>query len=211
MLQRPNSGTFIVFEGLDGSGSSTQISLLADYLEHEGYKVLVVKQPSPNMIGGLIRGQLTHDWHTSPECLQLLFAADRAHQVEREIIPALRAGAIVLADRHLYSSIAFGQVDGLGKDWLWAINSQVPEPDAVILMKVAPEECMARIKKTRFTQELFEQIEKLRTVWGHYEEIATHVHQCHVVNGERPKDVVAKEIQSIIAPYIKPAPVKLPL
>ena len=61
MLQRPNSGTFIAFEGLDGSGSSTQIALLADALEQQGYKVLVVKQPSPNIIGGLIRGQLTHD------------------------------------------------------------------------------------------------------------------------------------------------------
>ena len=131
---RPQTGTFIAFEGLDGSGSSTQINLLASWLEQKGHKVLAVKQPSANIIGGLIRGQLTHDWATSPECLQLLFAADRAHQMEKDIIPALAKGGLVLADRHFYTSVAFGQADGLAESWLFEINSQVPAADLVILL-----------------------------------------------------------------------------
>ncbi len=203
MLTRPNTGTFIAFEGLDGSGSSTQIALLADWLEKHGHKVLAVKQPSANIIGGLIRGQLTHDWQTSPECLQLLFAADRAHQMEREIIPALAQGGVVIADRHFYSSVAYGQADGLQEQWLFDVNSQVPPPDLVVLLKVLPEICLERINKTRFSVELFEAKEKLQKVWEGYERLAAKLPYVKMINGEQSKEVIHEEIKMLVAPYLK--------
>jgi dTMP kinase len=211
MLQCPQVGTFIVLEGLDGSGSSTQITLLASWLEQEGYKVLLVKQPSANIIGGLIRGQLTHDWKTSPECLQLLFAADRAHQVEKDIIPALAQGGVVIADRHFYTSVAYGQAHGLSEQWLFDINSQVPAADLVVLLKVAPEICLERIRQTRFSIELFENVENLRKCWEGYERLAQKLPYVKMINGEQSKEVVHEQIKCLVEPYLTAAVKKLPL
>src|SRR3989338_2983887 len=104
-------GKFIVFEGLDGAGSSTQANRLADYLRLSGKKAIVTKEPTNNMIGGLIRGQLTSDWKTWPECLQLLFSADRAHHLEKEIIPLLKQGITVITDRYFFSTLAYGALE----------------------------------------------------------------------------------------------------
>ena len=109
---------------------------------------------------------------------------------------------VVITDRYLYSSV-FGSVDGLDKEWSWAINSR-PSPDIVILLKVAPEECMVRIHKTRFSHELYEDV--LRRV-GCVRRNCKSGASVSCVNGERSKDVVAQDIVRIVTPYLKPAPV----
>ena len=118
-MQKPYPGKFIVFEGIDGAGKTTQSELLFDFLrqkkqkailEHQG--VHLTQEPTTNLIGGLIRSQLTHDWKSGPECLQLLFAADRMYHLAKEILPCLQKGMTVISDRYLYSSIAFGTVHG---------------------------------------------------------------------------------------------------
>lgn len=186
-------GKFIVVEGLDGSGASTQVAMLSDYLTSKGYKVLLTKEPTNNLIGGLIRGQLTHEWKTNPECLQLLFAADRSHHLEKEILPALQKGYIVISDRYMYSSLAFGSLD-CDIEWLKKVNGRFLAPDLSIFLKVPPEVCIERMKSTRFGVELFEEKEKLGKVLAAFEALAAGNPNIVTVDGTQTVHKVCRDI-----------------
>lgn len=188
---------FIAFEGLDGSGSSTQVGLLTNKLKKQGYKVFATKEPTNNIIGGLIRGQLTHDWKSSMECLQLLFAADRAHHLHREIIPAINDGKIIISDRYFFSTIAFGSIES-DREWLLSLNERFILPDLTFLIKVPAKECLKRMTNTRFELELFEQEAKLKKVWSHYDWLSKNFANVYVIDGAKPIDEISKEIFSIV-------------
>lgn len=187
-------GKFIAFEGLDGSGSSTQVKLLADYLFKKGLKAHTTKEPTNNIIGGLIRGQLTHNWNTSQICFQLLFSADRAHHLETEIEPSLEKGNTVITDRYMYSTLAFGAVEGPAIEWLEQINSKFRKPDLTIILRVPPKACMERIKASRHEVELFESEEKLAKVWENYEELAKKEKNIVIINGNRSIEEVHEDV-----------------
>lgn len=189
-------GLFIVFEGLDGSGSSSQAELLTNSLKASGHKVFLTKEPTNHIIGGLIRGQLTDVWKSGMECLQLLFAADRAHHLEREIIPALKDNRIVISDRYFFSTIAFGAIE-LDKNWLISLNEKIIYPDITILIRVAPEECLKRIEQNRFQLELFEKREKLQRVWRNYLWLKKKFPNVYLIDGERDKQKIASDILKV--------------
>ena len=198
-------GKFIVFEGLDGSGQSTQAGLLADFLAEKAQKKLfghtgieVTKEPTSSLIGGLIRGQLNHDWKSSAECLQILFAADRLHHVEKEVIPLLERGITVISDRYFYSSVAYGTVDIGDTEWLLQINDKVLIPDIVFLLKVSPKVCVQRIATNRHGFTLFEQEEMLEKIWKNYMPLTKRFKQMNIINGEQPPGKVAKDIENIL-------------
>jgi len=186
-------GKFIVVEGLDGSGASTQVSMLSDYLTSKGYKVLLTKEPTNNLIGGLIRGQLTHEWKTNPVCLQLLFAADRSHHLEKEIIPALEKGYVVISDRYMCSSLAFGSLD-CDIEWLKKVNGTFLVPDVSIFLKVPPEVCLERMKQTRFGVERFEEKEKLGKVLIAFEKLAAENQNIATVDGTQTVNKVSRDV-----------------
>ncbi len=198
-------GKFIVIEGLDGSGQSTQVSRLIDWL-NEGQEKLVLgrplahltKEPTNNMIGGLIRSRLANDWKICPEGLQLLFAADRAYHLEKEIIPLLEKGFIIITDRYFFSSIAYGAVEIKDTDWLIEINNPFILPDLAFFIKVSPEICLDRIKKTRFHVELFEKEEILVQVWQNYEDLAKRFENVYIIDGERPVEKVFEEVKNMV-------------
>ena len=156
MKKNPHSGLFIAFEGLDGAGSSTQAEILFNNLSNSSGKALLTKEPTNNIIGGIIRGQLTRDWSSNMECLQLLFAADRSHHLEKVILPALKQKRVVISDRYFFSSIAFGSID-LDQEWLLALNEKFILPDLTFILKVSPKICARRMQETRFDLELFEE------------------------------------------------------
>lgn len=185
-------GKFIVFEGLDGSGSSTQVAMLIDFLKTK-YKTFLTKEPTNGLIGGLVRSQLTGDWKASPECLQLLFAADRAHHLQREIIPALKEKRIVVCDRYFFSTIAYGGLE-LKKDWLMKLNQLFIVPDLTIILKVRPSECIKRIKGSRFRLELFEKEKKLKKVWQNYQWLVDKYPNVKIIDGEQDKNAVFQEV-----------------
>lgn len=186
-------GKFIVIEGLDGSGASTQVAMISEYLTSKGYKILVTKEPTNNLIGGLIRGQLTHEWKSNPECLQLLFAADRSHHIEKEIVPALEKGFIVISDRYMYSSLAFGSID-CDIEWLKSINSKFIKPDVSIILNVPPEVSVERISHSRAGFELFEEKAKLEKVRASFDKLAKENSGIVVIDGTLPVNKVSMAI-----------------
>jgi len=196
-------GLFIVFEGLDGCGSSTQVKLLTDYLEKNKYSTVMTREPTDGLIGGLIRAALRKEWKTDPMALQLLYTSDRAHHLSTEILPALKKQRIVISDRYFYSTIAFGGASGLSTEWLESINSNFIKPDIVFFLDVPPKECLKRIEGSRISKELFEQEEKLRKVRAVYQELCKKHDFFKRVDGTQSKEDVHAVIIEITKRLLK--------
>ena len=131
-------GLFIAFEGGDGAGKSTQVSLLREALESAGRAVTVTRQPGGTELGHQIRDLVLHGAHVAPRAEALLFAADKAHHVDQLIRPALDRGEVVLTDRYTDSSVAY---QGAGRDLgaqeihdlnMWAVDDLVPDLTVVV-------------------------------------------------------------------------------
>jgi dTMP kinase len=132
------SGLFIVFEGGDGAGKSTQVALLREALERAGRTVTVTRQPGGTPLGQQIRDLVLHGDHVAPRAEALLFAADKAHHVETLVRPALQRGEVVISDRYTDSSVAY---QGAGRDLgaqevhdlnMWAVEDLVPDLTVVV-------------------------------------------------------------------------------
>jgi len=197
MKKNNYSGLFIAFEGLDGSGASIHASHLSGVLKKEGYRVELTKEPTNNLIGGLIKAQLTGEWKTSQECLQLLFAADRAQHLKNEVVPNLNNGKIVVTDRYVFSSIAYGAIDLENAKWLKKINEAFVLPDITFLIKVSPKICAMRLKKSRFEMGLYSQEAKLKKVWKLYAKLAKLHNNIYLIDGERDGMQIMDEIIAI--------------
>lgn len=191
-------GLFIAFEGIDGAGSSTQLELLTKTLRKEGFRVLATKEPTNNVVGGLIKGVLTDSVKLPPDSLQLLFSADRAHHLEREIIPVLKKGNVVLTDRYFFSTVAYGALD-LDRNWLLDLNKNFLLPDFVFLLDVSTKVSIERIKNSRFEVELFEKEEKLSKVARNFLALAKKFPQnTYVLDGELSQKEVADQVIEIV-------------
>jgi len=190
---------FIVFEGLDGSGQSTQAELLKNYLEKEKkLSVVLTKEPTNQPpIGTLIRQILKKEFSVSPTAFQFLFCADRSEHLEKTIKPCLEKGEWVISDRYFYSTIAYGSLN-LDMNWLIKINEQFLEPDIVFLLKVRPEVCLERIDKNRGQREFFEESEKLKKVWQTYEVLSQKFPNIKIIDGEKNIQEVFEEVKSKI-------------
>ncbi len=199
MSQKP---LFIVFEGLDGSGSTTQAKILREKLTKENFPVIHTSEPTENRIGKVVREILQKKWKTSPETLQLLFCADRGEHLYSEIEPALQEGKFVISDRYYLSTLAFGKVD-LKLDWLKVLNQKFRKPDLTFLLNVGVGECLRRIEERGAEKELFEKKSYLEKVWENYLEIAKEEENTFIINGEKSKEKIASEIWKIIKNRLK--------
>lgn len=200
-----HKGKFIVVEGLDGSGKSTQALRIVSYVNEPqnklvfGYRgVHLTREPTDSLIGGLIRSQLKHDWHSSPTCLQLLFAADRAYHLEKEVLPLLEKGVVVVSDRYFFSSFAYGALNPKDAAWLFAINSKFLVPDLTFFIDVAPKTCIERIKGDRFEVSLFEKEQELARVRRNYKFLLSKFKNIVVVQGDRSADEVTDDIIGVL-------------
>jgi len=140
---------FIVFEGVDGSGQNTQAELLVKYLKTKGFDVLETYEPTDSSIGARIRKILSGDITSSGGALglQMLMVRDRKWHLSNVIQPHLNKGGVVVCVRYLYSTLAYGQADGLGYDKLWEMNKGFLIPDLTIYLDLDPEISLDRVKR----------------------------------------------------------------
>lgn len=198
MLKNNYKGLFVAFEGIDGAGSSTQLELLTKTLRKKGFRILATKEPTNNVVGGLIKGVLTDSVKLPPDSLQLLFSADRAHHLQREIIPVLAKGNVVLTDRYFFSTIAYGALD-LDRNWLLDLNKNFLLPDFIFLLNVSTKVSIERIKNSRFEVELFEKEEKLSKVAKNFLDLAKKFPKnTYVLDGELSQKEVADQVIEIV-------------
>jgi len=189
---------FIVFEWLDGSGSSTQARLLAEYFQKNWKSVLATKEPNEDSpIWKLIREILQHKHKVSWDSLQLLFSADRAEHLASKIEPALKEWKIVISDRYFFSTIAFAALTW-NQEWMENVNKRFRLPDFIFLFKLAPEECVKRIESRWAEKELFEKTETLKKVWEGYEWLSKRFENIHLIDASKSIEEIHKEIVSKI-------------
>lgn len=193
---------FVAFEGIDGAGLTTHARLTERFLERKGFKVVLTKEPTDGLVGGLIRACLRGEWKADPMTLQLLFAADRCHHVNTVIIPALRSGRAVVTDRYLFSSLAYGSLD-LDYEWLKVVNSKFPLPDITFILDIEPDTALRRIHEDRFAIELFEELEKLERVRAAYLKIANEFGNVHVVKTDDEIEEVQRKIEVVIEEQLR--------
>ena len=148
-------GRLIVLEGADGSGRSSQIGLLKDWLENLGYGTVNVGLKRSTLVAeeldAALQGNILS--HTTRS---LFYATDFADQLENSIIPALRAGFVVLADRYIYTLMARDIVRGADRDWVKSLYSIALVPDAVFYLRVSPHQLIERNFKKSITLSYWE-------------------------------------------------------
>ena len=196
-----NRGLLIAFEGIDGTGKSTQIRLLADYLRRQGCEVIETREPTDGPYGRKIRQLYMNRKNCTPEEELELFIQDRRQHVDEVIGPALDQGKIVLTDRYYFSTAAYQGAAGMDPDLIFAAHDFAPRPDLVVLLVMEPEKSVQRIEQLRGEQlNDFEQVEQLRKVADLF---ASFTDDCILrVNGAAPIKQVQQEIQKGVQPLV---------
>lgn len=188
----PRRGRFVVLEGIDGAGTTTQTSLLVAALRKRGYATRATREPSDGPIGTMIRqvlagrfvlpGGKAPNWAT----MALLFAADRLDHVEAEIEPLLENGGIVVSDRYDASSLAYQSVtSGRGGpeavEWIRALNRHAIRPDVIVVVDVPADTAATRREARGEAAQLYEQNEVQQSLAAFYRDLGVHMPNDRVV------------------------------
>jgi dTMP kinase len=185
-------GFFIVFEGVDGGGKSTQIKLLKNFFEEKGYTVLLTKEPTDNSIGSLISQYAESNIRSlQPNTEALLFAADRVEH-SKQIEKHLKKGIVVISDRYLHSSLAYQSAAGVDVDWIRNLNKGIINPDIVFLLDIDPDISLMRVNNRDRT--VFEKKAYLIKVREKYLEFAKSG-ELIIVDASRSIEKVQKDIR----------------
>jgi dTMP kinase len=201
-------GLFIVLEGVDGAGTTTQSHRLRETLQARGLTAQVTQEPSHGPVGLLLRlvlsrriivpqagGSIPPSWST----LALMFAADRLDHLEAEVIPLLTAGVSVICDRYYHSSIAYQSCTGGSSardiQWIKEINSRARRPDLTIVLDVSPEVARER-RRQRGNTELFDHANLQGDLCSFYRDLERHFAQEFIVhvNADQSFDEVVRAI-----------------
>jgi dTMP kinase len=209
-------GVFITFEGMDGSGKTTQMNRLAERLSAAGRKVLVTTEPGGPPIAQKIRRIILDSAHAemSPTAEVLLYFASRAQNVDEWIRPALARGEIVLSDRFTDSSLAYQGVGrGLGVETIEALDRiacRGLKPDLTILVDVDAEASLTRARarnaaqphpETRLDDESMEFHRKVHDAY--HALAAAEPERVRIVNGRAPMDEIEREIWEVVRPHVR--------
>ena len=200
-------GTFIVFEGIDGAGKTTQIELLTRRLQAEGRVVYRTAEPTESVTGGLLRDALGGISKRTPCEMAALFVLDRIFHNTNPINGIellLQKGVDVICDRYYYSSLAY-QGSETDENWVRQMNLGCPEirrPDVCIFLDLTPEQSMERIGRGRVTTEIYENVERLTSVRNQFFRVFESLSECDrvcVVNAARTVEEIHEEIAGIVA------------
>ena len=207
------SGKFIVVEGIDGSGKTTQVDNLVEALKKQGKKVFLTKEPTDEFTGKLIRKILAGEMKIAPVGFQYLFAADRAvHQIEIENY--LKKGYFVICDRYFWSALVYGMMDRnidfdvrkksnylLVSFSILSFYNQFMAPDKTFLLKISVREAMKRIVRKNMYQ-IYETEEKLKKLKKGYDWLVKKFpKEFKIIDGERSVEEVTEEIVSRISNF----------
>jgi dTMP kinase len=188
-------GQFIVLEGVDGAGTTTQARLLAEGLRARGLPVHATQEPSGGPVGCMLRQVLTGrvvvpgmsgarppTWTT----MALLFAADRLDHLEAEVVPNLMDGVTVVSDRYDHSSIAYQSITGGSEpgvlEWVKELNRHARRPDLTIVLDVPPEVAAHRRSERQRGHELYDDDELQQQLAAFYREIDVHFPKDRIVH-----------------------------
>jgi dTMP kinase len=209
------AGKLIVVEGADGSGRSSQIVRLVDWLETNGHPTVQV---------GLKRSSLVSAELEEAQCgnvlsrttLALFYATDFADQLENIILPSLKSGFIVLADRYIYTLMARDMVRGMDEKWLKNLYGIAPEPDAVFYLSVEPGELVQRnLSKTAtldywesgmdlgLSREVFDSFLKYQTAVQETFRKLQKIYNFDIIDANRSMDSITKELRKKIAAVLE--------
>jgi len=189
------NGVFIVLEGPDGSGTTSQSKLLAERLRKEGHDVLLTAEPTTGPIGVFIRNQLSVSGNSvTAGALQLLFTADRAWHVDTVIQPALDAGKVVVCERYGISTVIYGSATGLDGEWLAAANDKFLKPDLLIVTLPQFDIAIQRINARKEKDIMEEKVELQRRIHDLYRAFATAHPECPLVDTSSTLEQSAEEI-----------------
>jgi len=193
---------FLVLEGLDGSGTTTQQQRLANWLTAHDQVVHPTAEPSTGPVGRWIRATLRgEEGAPAPQTLPWMFAADRADHLAREIEPALEAGQVVLCDRYLHSSLAYQGLQA-PLDHVWGLNETFRVPDLTLFVDVPAAVSMERIEARGGDRELFEKRERLEAIRDSYHRVIERLRdrgdRIVVIDGAGSRDDVTAALQEAL-------------
>jgi dTMP kinase len=188
-------GLLIAFEGLDQSGKQTQAELLRDHLTAKGRIVRLLSFPDyGTVIGAEIGRALRGERPYGPDVMQLLYVANR-YEYKQQIVDAREAGTILVCDRYLASSVAYGEAQGLDGAWLVEIQKYLPQPDVTILLDIPPEASARRKSADR------DKYEQDLALLGRVRE--SYLKQAAGgwarIDADRDRDAVAADVLSAVA------------
>ena len=203
-------GLFIVMEGPDGSGKTTQINLLKEYLEEAGYECLITREPGGTVIGEEIRQLILNPEHKemSPVTEMLLYAASRAQLVHEVIGPALEEGKIVISDRFVDSSIVYqGIARILGISTVSAVNAPgigIYRPDGIFFIDLSEAEGLRRKKEQKNLDRMEQEgIDFHHMVSEGYRKVLSGRPEVMKIDGGRSIDTIQKKIRNHVDELLK--------
>ena len=190
-------GILIVFEGIDGSGKSTQAEILFKRFQEEDFDVVYFREPSKGKWGRKIKKKALHADSLTPEEELDLFVKDRRENVERNLKPALKKKRVVILDRYYYSTIAYQGAKGIDEKLIRRINEEfVVQPDLVFIFDIDPQKGLERIENRKKKDRLFERedyLVKVREIFRSFKgEKFVHI------DALKSKEEISKEIQEIV-------------
>src|SRR5947208_13091774 len=204
------AGKLIAVEGADGSGRSTQIAKLVEWLEGGGHATVQVGLKRSTLVSEELE-QAQEGNILSRTTLSLFYATDFADQLENIILPALRAGFIVLSDRYIYTLMARDMVRGMDEAWLKNLYGIAPEPDAVFYLNVPPAELVQRSFAKNaaldfwesgmdlgLSRDMFDSFMKYQTTMQQTFRALQTTYGFTIVDGMRPPDAINAELQKKI-------------
>jgi dTMP kinase len=195
------SGSLIVFEGLDQSGKQTQGEMLRDRLKVEGRRSRLVSFPDyGTSIGEEIARALQGEREYGPDVMQLLYVANR-YERKPDLERWLEGGLVLVCDRYMASSVAYGEAQGLDPAWLIDVQRFLPAPTMTIMLDIAPETAVQRksVDRDRYERDLAMQ----SRVRDSYRRLAVEQNWIQL-DGERPKDEIAEDVFSAVASRLSP-------
>lgn len=209
---RGHGAFFLVLEGIDGAGTTTQTARLQARLRGMGREVLTTREPSGGPIGTMLRQflsgrlRLPDGSRPSAETMALLFAADRLDHVDAEIAPALARGEVVISDRYDASSLAYQSITrsqlsaDAALEWIRQLNRFARRPDLTIVLDVSDGEADRRRRERGGPEEMYDAQETQRRLAGFYRDLRRHMPNdaIEIVAGDASMDVVEDAIWTIV-------------